>query len=152
MDIYDGDTEPQIFHGKTLTSKVSLREVCHCINKYAFVASPYPILISAEVHCGLVQQDMVAEIMKESFGDALVQKPIEGHKPEPGQELDILPSPEDLKGRVLLKAKNLNLVVDSSGKEKDAPKGPYDTESSSTDDMDIARAEQVLKCKGFLLW
>ncbi|RDB27828.1 putative RNA-binding protein C23E6.01c [Hypsizygus marmoreus] len=67
LDIYDGDqpTEPQIFHGKTFTftSKVSLREVCHAIVKYGFVASPYPIIISAEVHCGLAGQDTIARIM-----------------------------------------------------------------------------------------
>ena len=56
VDIYDGDIEPMIFHGKTLTSKVSLRDVCHAVAKYAFVASPYPVIISAEVHCGLAQQ------------------------------------------------------------------------------------------------
>jgi len=50
VDIYDDPTgDPMIFHGKTLTSKVSLRQVCEAIKKYGFVASPYPIIISAEV-------------------------------------------------------------------------------------------------------
>lgn len=100
VDIHDGDTEPVIYHGKTLTTKVPLREVCQAIMKYAFVASPYPIIISAEVHCTLPQQELIASIMRLAFGDALVTEPImESHK----EKIDVLPSPEDLKGRVLLK-------------------------------------------------
>lgn len=100
MDIYDGETpsEPQIFHGKTFTSKVSLREVCHAIRKYGFATSPYPIIISAEIHCSLAGQDAIADIMKEVFGDALVQTQHEGR-------IDRLPSPEELKGRILLKVR-----------------------------------------------
>lgn len=87
-----------IFHGKTLTSKVSLRQVCEAIKKYGFVSSPYPVIISAEIHCGLHQQEMMADIMMSVFGDALVQAPIDGRP-----MLPTLPSPEDLKGRILLK-------------------------------------------------
>lgn len=89
-----------IFHGKTFTSKVSLREVCHAIVKYGFVASPYPIIISAEVHCGLSGQDMIAEIMGSVFGEALVRAPVYGRP-----QIEHLPSPEDLKGRILLKVR-----------------------------------------------
>jgi len=102
VDIYDGDCEPVIYHGRTLTTKVPVREVCEAIMRYGFVTSPYPIIISAEVHCGLTQQDMLANIMKSVFGDALVSAPIDGRP-----KIDVLPSPEALKGMVLLKAKNL---------------------------------------------
>ena len=98
MDVYDGDKEPVIFHGKTLTTKVALRQVCQAIARYAFVASPYPVIISAEIHCSLPQQDMIADIMIAEFGDTLVNAPLEGRK-----EFQVLPSPEDLKGRILLK-------------------------------------------------
>jgi phosphatidylinositol phospholipase C delta len=98
VDIYDGDSEPMIFHGKTFTSKVSLREVCHAIKKYGFVASPFPIIISAEVHCGLAGQDMIAEIMTAVFGETLVTAPVYGRP-----DIEILPSPEELKGKILFK-------------------------------------------------
>lgn len=98
VDIYDGDTEPMVFHGKTLTSKVPVRDVCKAIAKYAFVTSPYPIIISAELHCSLPQQDMLAAIMHEVFGEVLVSAPIGTRI-----SMDELPSPEDLKGRVLFK-------------------------------------------------
>ncbi|KAF8432959.1 PLC-like phosphodiesterase [Boletus edulis BED1] len=125
LDIYDGEHEPVVFHGKTLTSKLSAREVCEAIMKYAFVTSPYPIVISAEIHCSLHQQDMLATIMREVFGDALVCAPIEG-KPLSGP----LPSPEDLRGRVLLKAKNLYVSESEPIREWDLM---LDTESSSAE-------------------
>ncbi len=98
VDIYDGDKEPVVYHGKTFTAKVSLREVCEAIMKYAFVVSPYPVIISAEVHCSIPQQDTMASIMHEVFGESLVSAPVNGRP-----KIDALPSPEDLKGRVLLK-------------------------------------------------
>ncbi|KNZ76581.1 1-phosphatidylinositol-4,5-bisphosphate phosphodiesterase 1 [Termitomyces sp. J132] len=149
LDIFDGDTpsEPQITHGKTFTSKVSLREVCHAIMKYGFVASPYPIIISAEIHCSLAGQDAIADIMCEVFGEKLVQSPI-SHE----ERLDRLPSPEELKGRILLKAKNLYLV---RRKESYAGGGMSENEygltetsasaSSSTSDSDAVFEKQVGK-------
>lgn len=100
MDIYDGDGEPMIYHGNTFTSKVSLRDICHAISKYAFVASPYPLLISAEIHCGIKQQEKLVDIMVETFGEKLVQAPVENRP-----KLEKLPSPDDLKFKVLLKVR-----------------------------------------------
>ncbi|KXN88962.1 1-phosphatidylinositol 4,5-bisphosphate phosphodiesterase 1 [Leucoagaricus sp. SymC.cos] len=101
LDIYDGDEEPMIYHGKTFTSKVSLRDICKAIMKYAFITSPYPLVISAEVHCGLRQQDMIVDIMKEVFGEKLIQAPVENRP-----KLDKLPSPEELKCKILFKARS----------------------------------------------
>lgn len=98
VDIYDGSDEPMVYHGKTLTSKVSVREVCHAIAKYAFASSPYPVVISAEMHCGIQQQDMIVQIMKDAFGDALISAPVEGRA-----KITSLPSPEDLRGKIMLK-------------------------------------------------
>ncbi|KIP07397.1 hypothetical protein PHLGIDRAFT_89622 [Phlebiopsis gigantea 11061_1 CR5-6] len=125
LDIYDGEVEPVIYHGKTLTTKVSLRDICKAISRYAFVASPYPIIISAEVHCTLPQQTLIAHIMMEVFGDALVKASTDG-----GQKIEVLPSPEDLKGRVLLKTKNLYISQGDSSQDKEQL---VDTESSSTE-------------------
>jgi hypothetical protein len=112
VDIFDGDQEPMVFHGKSFTSKVSLREVCEAILKYGFVASPYPIIISAEVHCSIGQQDLIAAIMMEVFGEKLIRMPMEGENEKEGSEgllmankieVEELPSPEQLKGKILLK-------------------------------------------------
>ena len=116
MDIYDGDSGPVIYHGKTLTSKVSLRDICQAIAKYAFVTSPYPLVISAEVHCGVEQQDMIAEIMMECFGSDLIQAPIDGIA-----TIKVLPSPEQLRGKYLLKVRHIisfvNFFIRPLGKE-----------------------------------
>ena len=120
VDIFDGEQEPLVFHGKTLTSKISLREVCQTISKYGFIASPYPIIISAEVHCNLAGQDMIADIMTEEFGDSLVRVVVDSEGTAHGivgmgtfidGKIDQLPSPEDLKGRILLKTKHRDLVA-----------------------------------------
>ncbi|KAJ7700454.1 PLC-like phosphodiesterase [Mycena rosella] len=62
---------PLMTHGNILTSKLSLRKVCEVIDQYAFVASPYPLIISAEIHCSPAQQDIVVDIMLSVFGDKL---------------------------------------------------------------------------------
>jgi phosphatidylinositol phospholipase C delta len=97
-----------VYHGNTLTSKVSVRDICQAIAKYAFVASPYPIIISAEVHCGLAQQDKIVDIMIEVFGDSLIQAPIDGRP-----KIEALPSPEDLKYQILLKVSFLLFFSDN---------------------------------------
>jgi len=99
VDIYDGDNEPMIYHGRTFTSKVSLRDICQAINKYAFVTSPYPVIISAELHLSVRQQDKMVDIMIEEFGERLVRVPIEHER----LKLERLPSPEQLKHKILLK-------------------------------------------------
>lgn len=86
-----------MYHAKTITSSVGVRDVCQAIKKYAFVASPYPLILSLEVRCGLEQQDKLAQILVEELGDLLVTEPLEG--------VDGIPSPEQLKGRILVKAK-----------------------------------------------
>lgn len=106
MDIFDGESEPVIYHGKTLTTKIPLRDICQAIIRYAFVTSPYPIIISAEVHCSITQQVMIATIMSEVFGDALVKAPVDGRP-----KIERLPSPEDLKGMVLLKVCSVWLAI-----------------------------------------
>ena len=62
----------------------------------------------------------MAMVMTEVFGDALVRAPAEGV-----QKMDVLPSPEALKGRVLLKVivlfvphENGSVTLPTIGKER----------------------------------
>lgn len=103
VDCWDGpDNQPIVTHGKTLTSQIQFREVIGAINKYAFVKSAYPLWISLEVHCNATQQEVMANIMKDIFGEKLVTDKLEGCQ-------DRLPTPEQLKGRILVKCKTPNL-------------------------------------------
>jgi phosphatidylinositol phospholipase C delta len=140
LDVYDGDIEPCVTHGNTLTSRVPVRDIARAIAKYAFVASPYPIIISAEVHCNLAQQAFLAKILQEEFGDALVSAPIDGRP-----SISVLPSPEDLKGRVLLKAKNL-YVTERDGlqemKDKAVVVGQEESTTDTTDTSSQSESER----------
>ncbi|KAF7325855.1 Phosphoinositide phospholipase C [Mycena kentingensis (nom. inval.)] len=104
LDIHPGSPTPVVTHGNTLTSTIPLRDVCDAIKSYAFVASPYPLILSLEIHCSAAQQDLVAEIMVEVFGEKLVSSRLPG-RDEGG--IMALPSPEELRERVLLKTKNV---------------------------------------------
>ncbi|KAM0892920.1 hypothetical protein ACQ4PT_025409 [Festuca glaucescens] len=86
-----------ILHGRTLTTPVSLLKCLRSIKEYAFVASPYPVIITLEDHLPPDLQDKVAKMVLEVFGSILYY-PQEEHPKE-------LPSPEELKGRVLLSTK-----------------------------------------------
>ncbi|XP_041477613.1 1-phosphatidylinositol 4,5-bisphosphate phosphodiesterase epsilon-1-like isoform X4 [Lytechinus variegatus] len=105
LDCWDGDDgSPVIYHGHTLTSKISFKEVVEAINRSAFIASDYPIILSVENHCSLQQQTKMAQIFTEVFGEKLVNKFL--------FESDFsnnprLPSPEQLKHKILIKNKKL---------------------------------------------
>uniref|UniRef100_A0A8C3CM46 Phosphoinositide phospholipase C n=1 Tax=Cairina moschata TaxID=8855 RepID=A0A8C3CM46_CAIMO len=102
LDCWEGaDGEPVIYHGHTLTSKILFRDVIECIRDYAFKRSPYPVILSLENHCGLEQQATMARHMKAILGDMLLTQPLDRQDP------DNLPSPEQLKGKVLVKGKKL---------------------------------------------
>lgn len=65
LDCWDGDDGyPIIYHGHTFTSKIPFRAVVDAINKSAFVASPYPVILSIENHCSMQQQIRMAQIFQ----------------------------------------------------------------------------------------
>ncbi|KAK7919481.1 hypothetical protein WMY93_010765 [Mugilogobius chulae] len=89
LDCWDGEKgEPVIYHGHTLTSKVPFDE-----------ASPYPLILSLENHCSVEQQTVMARQLRAILGEKLLTKPLKGW------DTRYLPSPEDLKGKILIKGK-----------------------------------------------
>uniref|UniRef100_A0A1A7WC91 Phosphoinositide phospholipase C n=1 Tax=Iconisemion striatum TaxID=60296 RepID=A0A1A7WC91_9TELE len=100
LDCWDGDKgEPVIYHGHTLTSKVPFKEVIETISQYAFKASPYPLILSLENHCSVEQQAVMAKYLCTILGKKLLTKPLSDLL------LEELPSPEELKGCILVKGK-----------------------------------------------
>ena len=67
VDLWDGeDGEPKIYHGHTLTTKISLSDVLNdAIKRYAFYASPYPVILSVENHLSIPQQKIMVKLFKE---------------------------------------------------------------------------------------
>ena len=109
LDCWDGpDGEPIIYHGWTLTSKLLFKDVLmDAIKPYAFMTSPYPVILSIENHCSREQQDKMAEHFKTILGELLYNEPVD-------QSLSQLPSPESLKHKILIKAKKIKLTATGS--------------------------------------
>ncbi|XP_078063008.1 1-phosphatidylinositol 4,5-bisphosphate phosphodiesterase delta-3-like, partial [Mustelus asterias] len=134
LDCWEGTNgEPIIYHGYTLTSKILFKDVITTIRDYAFTVSPYPVILSLENHCGQEQQTVMARHLKEILGDMLVSAPIDGKDPNE------LPSPEELKGKVLIKGKKF----DCSGPVIDQEEAPEDDEDENVNNGDKSRKEVV---------
>jgi phosphatidylinositol phospholipase C delta len=107
IDCWDGgDGLPVVMHGRTLTKAISFHDTIKVINKFAFTESPYPLILSLEVHCSSLQQGSMARIMIGEFKDKLVLQPLDfdSHK---------LPTPEELKNRILIKVKGASEDLDT---------------------------------------
>ncbi|XP_036899964.1 1-phosphatidylinositol 4,5-bisphosphate phosphodiesterase gamma-1 isoform X4 [Sturnira hondurensis] len=101
LDCWDGpDGMPVIYHGHTLTTKIKFSDVLHTIKEHAFVASEYPVILSIEDHCSIAQQRNMAQYFKRVLGDTLLTKPVD-------IAADGLPSPNQLKRKILIKHKKL---------------------------------------------
>lgn len=99
IDCWDGDDgKPTVTHGRTLTSKVPFDDCVSVIAKYAFHSSPYPLIVSLEVHCNPEQQSLMVDSMHQHFGTKMVTEPIVPNS-------NVLPSPEELRERILIKVK-----------------------------------------------
>ncbi|XP_053317978.1 1-phosphatidylinositol 4,5-bisphosphate phosphodiesterase zeta-1 [Spea bombifrons] len=122
IDCWDGlDGEPVVYHGHTLTSKLLFKTVIYVIEKYAFVASHYPVVLSLENHCSPVQQETMAQHLKSFLGDKLLTMAT-------GNAPDRLPSPEELKFKILIKNKKIGSLQDAAltyGTNKHGRVGEY---------------------------
>ncbi|XP_033823156.2 1-phosphatidylinositol 4,5-bisphosphate phosphodiesterase eta-2 [Periophthalmus magnuspinnatus] len=153
VDCWDGpDGEPIIHHGYTLTSKILFRDVIETINKYAFTKSPFPVILSIENHCTVPQQKKMAEYLKEVLQEKLDLSCINA------PEFRKLPSPELLKGKVLVKGKKLPANLDPNAEEgdvsdEDTENEDIEEESDEDDDPQdgnsAASANQPKKTKRF---
>ncbi|RXM28904.1 1-phosphatidylinositol 4,5-bisphosphate phosphodiesterase beta-4 [Acipenser ruthenus] len=112
LDIWDGkgeDQEPIITHGKAMCTDILFKDVIQAIKETAFTTSEYPVILSFENHCSKPQQFKMAKYCEEIFGDLLLKQPLDSHPLEPGQPL---PSPNDLKRKILIKNKRLKAEVE----------------------------------------
>ncbi|CAM9663690.1 unnamed protein product [Laminaria digitata] len=96
LDCWDGDDgEPLIYHGYTLTGRIRFADA---VKDYAFNKTDYPVILSLENHCSMPQQQKMAECMVRAFGKTMAVLPELG-------EGDPLPSPESLRGKIVIKGK-----------------------------------------------
>ncbi|EGV64040.1 hypothetical protein CANTEDRAFT_105288 [Yamadazyma tenuis ATCC 10573] len=115
IDIWDGDNmvtdvEPVVCHGRSFTTSISLRNVLTTIKRYAFVASSFPLILSLEINCSPEAQLQTRNLLLEILGELLVIQPLKG--------VALLPSPNDLKFKIILKIKKTtphHLVLTETG-------------------------------------
>lgn len=121
VDCWDGpDGEPIVHHGYTLTSKILFKDVIETINKYAFIKNEYPVILSIENHCSVVQQKKMAQYLTDILGDKLDLSSVSG------EDATMLPSPQMLKGKILVKGKKLPANI-----SEDAEEGEVSDEDSA---------------------
>ncbi|KAI8909348.1 PLC-like phosphodiesterase [Powellomyces hirtus] len=125
LDCYDGPNgSPVIYHGGTLVGKLLFKDVIEAIVRYAFVATPYPLTLSLESHCGPEQQAVMASVLTNVLGDYVIRKSLtEGET--------ALPSPEALKNKIIIKGKIF------------PPGGEGDTDNEAEDEDDQSPLQQT---------
>uniref|UniRef100_A0A3Q1CHM7 1-phosphatidylinositol 4,5-bisphosphate phosphodiesterase n=1 Tax=Amphiprion ocellaris TaxID=80972 RepID=A0A3Q1CHM7_AMPOC len=112
LDCWDGkgeDQEPIITHGKAMCTDILFKDVIQAIKETAFVTSDYPVILSFENHCSKPQQYKMAKYCEEIFGDFLLKQPLDNFPIESARPL---PSPNDLKRKILIKNKRLKPEVE----------------------------------------
>ncbi|XP_051980370.1 1-phosphatidylinositol 4,5-bisphosphate phosphodiesterase delta-4 [Xyrauchen texanus] len=132
VDCWDGPSgEPIVYHGHTFTSKIFFKDVVTMLGNYAFKVSQYPVILSIENHCSVEQQKVMAQHLNQILGDKLLKNTIDGKIP------NSLPSPEDLKGKILLKGKKIGELEGSMNGMVDDPllgEASDEEENAETDD------------------
>ncbi|XP_043850722.1 1-phosphatidylinositol 4,5-bisphosphate phosphodiesterase eta-2 isoform X5 [Dromiciops gliroides] len=126
VDCWDGpDGEPIVHHGYTLTSKILFKDVIETINKYAFIKNEYPVILSIENHCSVLQQKKMAQYLTDILGDKLDLSSVSSE-----DDSTTLPSPEKLKGKILVKGKKLPANISEDAEEGDV------SDEDSADEID----------------
>ncbi|KAG8201635.1 hypothetical protein JTE90_012705 [Oedothorax gibbosus] len=112
LDCWDGkgeDEEPIITHGKAMCTDILFKDVIAAIRDCAFVTSDFPIILSFENHCSKKQQYKLAKYCDDCLGDLLLREPLPGY---PIDAAVALPSPNDLKRKIIIKNKRLRPEVE----------------------------------------
>ncbi|KAJ2917304.1 hypothetical protein MD484_g3147, partial [Candolleomyces efflorescens] len=106
IDVWPSKSGPIVTHGYTLSISVPFAKVCRAIGSFldntygpynpdAKSGLDFPVLVSLECHVPLAEQGELVRIMKEAWGDRLVQGPLEGVDDE-------WITPKDLEGRIVV--------------------------------------------------
>ncbi|KAE8714835.1 Phosphoinositide phospholipase C 6 [Hibiscus syriacus] len=145
LDLWPGSSRDEIYvlHGRTLTSPVSLIQCLVSIKEYAFVSSPYPVIITLEDHLTPELQAKAAEMIIQTFESMLYHS-----------ETDCLtefPSPESLKYRIVVSTKPPKEYLESRSKDSDDENSPKFTNepegSESEEEVEDLKSVQAGVCE-----
>jgi phosphatidylinositol phospholipase C delta len=157
LDCWDGESKtstiPVVFHGHTITSKIKFRSICEVVQCYIEThPNTYPIILSLENHCSHNFQRVMASDMRQIFGSRLFVPTVK-------QTTEQLPSPEALRGMVVIKGKRppepddspedpaspVNASADTSnGLEEEEDDDPYDMTMKRTKSTKSFRAAKSM--------
>ncbi|KAM7396921.1 hypothetical protein PAMP_019926 [Pampus punctatissimus] len=134
IDCWDGpDMEPVVYHGYTLTTKILFKDVITTVEQHAFEVSAYPVILSLENHCSQEQQEVMAQYLISILGDKLLRTPLDH------ATTGDLPSPNDLKYKILIKNKKLRPQIkaeDAAGAEESGDEDEEEEEEEDEEDED----------------
>uniref|UniRef100_A0A671MCC5 Phosphoinositide phospholipase C n=1 Tax=Sinocyclocheilus anshuiensis TaxID=1608454 RepID=A0A671MCC5_9TELE len=169
LDCWDGkseDQEPIITHGKAMCTD-DVKDVIQGIKETAFMTSEYPVILSFENHCTKHQQYKLARYGEDIFGDLLLKQPLDDFPVRLINTLNLyyimeagcpLPSPKDLKGKILIKNRRLKPEVEIKQlehfrKHTEAGEPSISTNMSEDENEEETSTgeEDSLKCKADLL-
>jgi phosphatidylinositol phospholipase C delta len=145
LDCWDGEKTakgkyiPVVFHGHTLTSKIAFADIISGVKNYMDAhQDTYPIILSLENHCSQPFQKEIALTLKDTLGDYL-------YTPTPADTSGALPSPESLRGKVVIKGKRPPDPDDApvedvtETEEGDTEEDPYDIKKTEESEKKHAK-------------
>ena len=142
LDCWDGETVegryyPVVFHGHTLTSKILFADIIRVVKNYVRQNRyTYPIILSLENHCTHPFQTQIAEDLKTILGKLL-------YTPKEEDTKGLLPSPDSLRGRVVIKGKRPPEPDDAAIEETaDNEEDPYADEGETGDAPSLVRKKE----------
>eukprot|EP00301_Raphidiophrys_heterophryoidea_P004680 c12016_g2_i1.p1 GENE.c12016_g2_i1~~c12016_g2_i1.p1 ORF type:complete len:629 (+),score=171.72 c12016_g2_i1:174-1889(+) len=99
LDIWNGNTEPKVLHGYTMTKPVGLTKCLRVIRKHAFEVSDYPVIITIENHCNAKNKLVLVKIFQTELGDLI-------YRNSDAEKWRDFPSPEALRRKILIRDKD----------------------------------------------
>ncbi|RSL58099.1 hypothetical protein CEP53_006257 [Fusarium sp. AF-6] len=123
--------------GWTFSDPCSLREVCAVIGTSAFVNNDLPVIVSLEVHADIENQEVMVRIMKEEWGELLLDEPLEGIDPR-----SRLPTLGDLRRKILVKVTESPVIVidNPTWRDMEEPRVNYATSKTQTSRVGLCQA------------
>ncbi|CAF1339508.1 unnamed protein product [Didymodactylos carnosus] len=124
LDCYDGpDGKPIVKHAWTLVSPCLFETIIHIIKLNCWKASEYPVILNIENHCSIPQQKEMARVLNAVLGEHLLTEALPTTNPS------VLPSPEALKKKVLIRSRKISRPTKSTQTlqqedEDDSPTNP----------------------------
>lgn len=145
LDVWEGDIGlagepiPIVYHGHTMTSKILFLDIIRVVKQYMDDnPDSLPVILSLENHCSHRYQSAMANILTTVLGSLL-------YIPSYNDKTTDLPSPESMRGKVVIKGKRPPDSDDTAegGEEEDDEDQPKDDPNQyAPDDTNTAVASK----------